>query len=178
MKRKKYVMMGGFAFADNSDMKRLKKLAKEGWVLSGSTFLSYRFEKGEPQDLDFTVDYRDELDADYLMTYEKSGWKHVMSIANVHIFSAKEGTAPIYADKDSKAEILKAQEKSFKKPAIIAILLLIAALIADFSFIPETGWINFLWTMVITLLIIATVFNVMPWLAYKIRRRRLEKQLD
>ena len=174
MKQTKYVMMGGFSFADNSDMKKLKKLAKQGWILSGSTFLSYRLEKGEPQDLDFMVDYRDELDADYLMSYEKSGWKHVMSIEHVHIFSAKEGTTPIYADNDSKAELLKSQEKSFKKPAIIAILLLISALIAVFLFIPETGWIHFLWTMVITLLIIATVFTVMPWLAYKIRRRRLE----
>ena len=175
MKSKKYVMMGGFAFADNTDMKKLKKLAKKGWILKGWNFLSYRFEKGEPQDLDFMVDYRDELDADYLMRFEKSGWKYVMSIANVHIFSAKEGTRPIYADADSKAEILKTQEESFKKPAIITSLLLIASLIVGFLVIPETGWLHFLWTMVITLLMIATVFSVMPYFAYKIRRRRLKK---
>ena len=175
MKSKKYIMMGGFAFADSTDMKRLKKLAKKGWILNGWKFLWYRFEKGEPQDLDFMVDYRDELDADYLMMFEKSGWKHEMSIVHVHIFSAKEGTKPIYADKDSEAEKLKIQEQSFKKPAIITSLLLISSLVLDVLFIPETGWLNFLWTMVITLLMIATVFNVMPYFAYKIRRRRLKK---
>ena len=175
MKSKKYVTMGGFAFADNTDMKKLKKLAKQGWVLKGWNFLSYRFEKGEPQDLDFMVDYRDKLDADYLMRFEKLGWKHVISIEHVQIFSAKEGTKPIYADKESKAEILKTQEKSLKKRAIIVPLLLIATLIVDFLFIPETGWLNFLWTMFITLLLLATVYTVMPYFAYKIRRRRLKK---
>lgn len=175
MKSEKYVMMGGFAFADNTDMRKLKKLAKQGWVLKGWSFLFYRFEKGEPQDLDFMVDYRDELDHDYLMMFEKLGWKHVISIEHVQIFSAKEGTKPIYADKDSKVETLKTQEKSLKKPAIILSLLLIASLILKFLFISETGWLHFLWIMLIILLIIATVFAVMPYFAYKSRRRRLQK---
>lgn len=99
----------------------------------------YRFEKGEPQDLDFMVDYRDKLDADYLNTFEKSGWKHEMSIEHVQIFSAKVGTKHIYADKYSEAKKLKIQEKSFKKPVIITTLLLISSLVLDVLFIPETG---------------------------------------
>ncbi|MPW25857.1 DUF2812 domain-containing protein [Alkalibaculum sp. M08DMB] len=48
-------------------------MAKQGWLLDGSKFLSYRFKKREPKDLDFTVDYRDEIDEDYLFTFEKAG---------------------------------------------------------------------------------------------------------
>ena len=176
MKDTKYVMMGGFAFADNTDMKKLKKLAKKGWRLDGYKYLSYRLKKAEPQDLDFAVDYNDHADEDYLMTFEKSGWKHELSIAHVHIFSAKEGTKPIYTDKDSKVQQLKYQEQAFKMPAIISFMTLIAALVIDFLFIPSTGIIHFLWTMLIILLIITTVFTVMPFFAYKIRRRRLSKK--
>lgn len=176
MKNKKYVMMGGFAFSDNSDMKKLKKLAKKGWLLKGSKYLSYELEKGEPQDLDFAVDYRDELDEDYLMAFEKSGWKLELSIENVHIFSAKEGTPPIYTDLDSEIEKLRYQELALKKPALIASTLLLAFLVLDRLIIPATGLIHFLWTMGITGLIIATVFTVMPYFGYKIRSKRLKKR--
>ena len=176
MKQTKYLMMGGFAFSENSDMKKLKKLAKKGWLLKGSKFLSYQLEKGEPKDLDFAVDYRDELDEDYLMTFEKSGWKLELSVGNVHVFSAKEGTQPIYTDKDSEMEKLKCQELYFKKPAIFSSLLLVAFLVLDVLIIPATGLIHFIWTMGITALIIATVFTGMPYLGYKIRRRRLRKK--
>lgn len=176
MKDKKYVMMGGFAFSDKTDMKKLKKLAKKGWLLSGSKFLWYQLEKGEPQDLDFAVDYREELDEDYLLAFEKSGWKLELSIANVHVFSAKEGTRPIYTDNDSEIEKLKYQELSLKKPAIISSLLLVAFLVLDVLIIPATGFMHFLWTMGTTALMIATVFTVMPYFGYKIRRRLLRKK--
>ena len=176
MKNKKYVMMGGFAFSDNTDMIKLKKLAKKGWLLKGAKFLSYELEKGEPQDLDFAVDYRDDLDEDYLMTFEKSGWKLELSIAHVHIFSAKEGTPPIYTDNDSVDEKLKYQEMTFKKPAMISSLLLVAFLVLEMLIIPTTGFIHSLWIMGIIALIITTVFTVMPYFGYKIRRRRLLKK--
>lgn len=176
MKDKKYVMMGGFAFSDNTDMKKLKKFAKKGWLLNGSKFLWYRLEKGRPQDLDFTVDYREELDEDYLLTFEKSGWKHELSTANVHIFSAKEGTQPIYTDRESEIEKLKYQELTFKKPAMIASLLLFSFLVLEVLIIPVTGLVHFLLIMGITVLLIATVFTVMPYFGYKIRRRLLRKK--
>ncbi len=176
MKNKKYVMMGGFAFSDKTDMIKLKKLAKKGWLLKGSKYLSYELEKGEPQDLDFAVDYRDELDEDYLMTFEKAGWKLELSIEHVHVFSAKEGTPPIYTDTDSEVEKLQYQEGAFKKPAMISSLLLVVFLALEMLIIPATGLIHFLWFMGIIALIIATVFTVMPYFAYKIRRRLLLKK--
>ena len=168
--------MGGFAFSDKTDMKKLKKLAKKGWLLKGSKYLSYELEKGEPQDLDFAVDYRDELDEDYLMTFEKSGWKLELSIENVHVFSAKEGTPPIYTDIDSEIEKLRYQELAFKKPAMISALLLVAFLVLDVLIIPDRGLIHFLWIIGIIGLIIATVFTVMPYFGYKIRKRLLKKR--
>ena len=176
MKQKKLVMMGGFATSEASDMRKLKKLAQKGWRLTGSKYLCYQLEKSEPEDLDFATDYLDEPDEEYFLAFEKAGWKHALSVAHVHIFSAPAGTTPIYTDRSSEIQKLQNQEKFFKKPAFVFSLLLVMAFVIEFYLIPSTGWLNFVWTMVITALIIATVFTMLPYVAYKIRRRRLEKQ--
>ena len=176
MKKNKYVMIGGFAFSDKTDMKKLKKLAKKGWLLKSFKNLRYELEKGEPQDLDFVVDYRDELDEDYLMAFEKSGWNHVASTCHVHIFSAKEGTKPIYTDKESEKEKLLVQEKSLKKPMIISILLLIGFIIIGELFISGTEFFGYVFAVIISFFLIATVFTTMPYFGYKIRRKLLNRK--
>ena len=175
MKQKKLVMMGGFATSEESDMRKLKKLAQRGWRLTGSKWLCYQFEKSEPENLDFATDYLHDADEEYFLAFEKAGWKHALSIAHVHIFSAPAGTTPIYTDRSSEIQKLQNQEQFFKKPALVFSLLLVMAFVIEILFIPGTGWLFFGWTMLITALIIATVFTMLPYVAYKIRRRRLEK---
>ncbi len=33
--KNKYVMIGGFAFSEESDMEKLRNYAKKGWILEG-----------------------------------------------------------------------------------------------------------------------------------------------
>lgn len=56
--KNKYVMIGGFAFSEESDMEKLRNYAKKGWILErvvGGFF--YKLRKDEPQDIIYSLDY-------------------------------------------------------------------------------------------------------------------------
>src|SRR5690625_4194842 len=95
--RYKYVMISGFAFGEKGDMKKLKKLAKEGWILDELTPLFYKLKSGEPQNIDYSLDYQSDYDEEYFRIFHEAGWTHRATLADeIHIFSAPEGTNPIY----------------------------------------------------------------------------------
>jgi len=106
-KQTKYVSSGGLAFTERGDMRKLSRLSAKGWHLEAFAFLGYRLRKGEPRALDYVVDYHrvapDEMD-DYVGLFEAGGWTKVCSTADIHIFSAKPGTKPIYSDKETNLE--------------------------------------------------------------------------
>ena len=75
---KKYVMVGGLAFSEEKDMDKLKKYAKEGWMLEGIAFgLFYKFKKDEPKDIDYNLDYQSEADEEYFSIFLDAGWMRV-----------------------------------------------------------------------------------------------------
>lgn len=176
MKKTKYLMLGGYAFSENSDMKKLKKLAKEGWILDGVSLpiLSYRLIKGEPQDLDFAIDYQKNVDEDYFALFESAGWKHELTMGDeIHLFSAPEGTKPIYSDKPSEIDRLQTITQNFKKPSLYSLIAVIIMMAAN-MFLLEKGAM-YLGIVILTILaFIALVFTGMPYIGYLYRLRKLK----
>jgi len=179
MKNTKYVMMGGYAFSEDSDMKKLKKFAKDGWVIDGVSLpiLSYRLKKGEPQNLDFAIDYQSEVDDDYFLLFESAGWKHEATIGDeIHLFSAPEGTKPIYSDKTSEIDRLKTIGDKFKYPSLYSLILLAVMMVVNI-FTPQDGMLHYGVTISTILVVIALIFTGMPYIGYQYRLRKLERHI-
>src|SRR5699024_10976083 len=103
-----------------------------GWHLKKLSFLGYRLEKGIPEDVIYTIDYRllDEDDApEYFEMFSLTGWEHVCSDYNMHIFKAPKGTKPIYSDvdttKDKYSRLIQPIQKLTTITSIMLILFLI-----------------------------------------------------
>lgn len=107
MKRKKYMMSGGLAFAEDTDMEKLRKYSQKGWHVSGFSFMGYTLEKGENEDFIYSVDYRslrEDEKEEYIDLFSASGWSHIASENDFHLFRALPGTQPIYTDRDTIVE--------------------------------------------------------------------------
>lgn len=179
MKNTKYVMMGGFAFSENSDMEKLKRFAKEGWIIDGVSLpiLSYRLKKGKPQNLDFAVDYQSGVDEDYFSLFESAGWRHEATIGDeIHIFSAPEGTKPIYTDKTSEIDKLKTIGDKFKYPSMYSMILL-AIMIVINIFAPQEGMLHYGIIGITILVITASIFTGMPYIGYQYRLKNIKRHI-
>ncbi|MFD1416479.1 DUF2812 domain-containing protein [Oceanobacillus jeddahense] len=110
MRQTKYMMSGGLAFSEEKDMKKLHQLSLKGWHVNDFKFMGYTLEKGESSDYIYSIDYRllgEEEEAEYFDFFTSSGWSHVASNADIHLFRADPGTKPIYSDSDTNAEKYK-----------------------------------------------------------------------
>ena len=107
MGQTKYITSGGLAFAEYEDMDKLRRYSLKGWHVSGFSFMGYTLKKGENMDYIYTIDYRllhaDERD-EYVDFFFDSGWTHVTSEGDIHLFRAQPGTKPIYTDPDTTIE--------------------------------------------------------------------------
>lgn len=177
MKNKKYVMIGGFAFSERGDMKKLKRYAKKGWLLDGIKGMHYRLIKGEPKHLDFAVDYQNHVDADYFEIFEAAGWKHELSIDEIHIFSAPEGTKPIHTDQRTEIDKIELMKKTFKPRAIITTSILLFIIVADFLFLSLSGVWEAVWFAVFMISLIAAIFMVLPYIGFCYRSWQLKRKL-
>ncbi len=87
--------------------KWLKSMSANGWHLCRVGFFNYEFEKGEPRDYEYFMDFRLETRCDmkeYLGLIQDSGWKHLGYMGGWQYFrieSDRAGQAPIYSDKES-----------------------------------------------------------------------------
>lgn len=97
-------MSGGLAFSEVDDMKKLRSKSLEGWHLKRFRCAGYEFEKGESEDVIYSIDYRllepNEKD-EYFEMFTMAGWTSVCSEYNMHIFKADKETVPIYSDTES-----------------------------------------------------------------------------
>lgn len=128
MRKSKYMMSGGLAFLEESDMEKLRRKSLQCWHITKITFLGYRLEKGEPEDVIYTIDYRLLDDADqgeYFDIFEMAGWEHVCSEHNMHIFKAPKGTKPIYTDSNTTKEKYNRLAKSWQKASAILLGILL-----------------------------------------------------
>lgn len=127
----KYVPSGGLVLSEEKDMKKLGKLAKEGWILESFEKLSYKLRKGEPEDVIYCVDYNeDKADIDsYLELFENSEWKYVCSFEAYHFFKAKTGTQPIYTDRNSLSLKYENLYNLIKKSIIYILVLVVLSIV-------------------------------------------------
>lgn len=107
MKQTKYIMSGGLAFAEDKDMEKLRGYSSKGWHVKDYKFMGYTLEKGECSDYIYSIDNRSigESEAEeYFEMFTSSGWSHIASETNIHLFRAYPGTQPIYSDRETLVE--------------------------------------------------------------------------
>lgn len=167
----KYVMSSGLAFDEENDIKRMEKYAEKGWILEsivGGIF--YKFRKDKPQKIIYSLDYQNNVSYEYFNIFKEAGWNHVLSINNqIHIFSAKKGTNPIYSNYESEKEKyinMKVKTKRWiLNSSILAIILGILMIISSI-FIKKI----FLFVLVALILdICILIINLMMNSTYNIR---------
>ena len=128
MKETKYITSGGLAFAEHKDMEKLRRYSLKGWHVSSFKLMGYTLEKGESTDYIYSIDYRslkEGEEEEYIDFFSSSGWSHVTSEGNIHLFRALSGTKPIYTDRDTTVEKYKNSSGSMKKLAIPFVFLTI-----------------------------------------------------
>lgn len=173
MRKRKYMMSGGLAFLEESDMERLRKKSLQGWHLKKFSFLGYRLERGESADVIYTIDYHlldKEDQAEYFDMFEMAGWEHVCTEHNMHVFKAPKGTKPIYTDSDTTKEKYNRLAKSWKKASIV----LLGIFLLSFSLIwKTTGIVQNIGSIGFTVTLILFVPCCMTYIA--LFRRKAKK---
>src|SRR5690625_4394477 len=133
MRQTKYIISGGLAFTEEKDMEKLRRYSLKGWHVSNFKLMGYTLEKGECLDYIYSVDYRsleENEEEEYFDFFSSSGWSHITSEANIHLFRAHSDTKPIYSDRDTTVVKYENLNRSIKK--IVLPLVLITVL----------GWIG------------------------------------
>ena len=177
--KNKYVKINGLAFSEESDMEKLQKYARKGWILEsivGGFF--YKLRKDKPQNIIYNLDYQTEANAEYFAIFKEAGWEIVVSIGNyMHIFSAQAGTKPIYTDCESEIDKYTSIRDLTRKGALYSSILgipIIGLLVVSLIEINPIYFI-FLGLLIIDLFVFVFVFNFMPFLSYNSRIKKLKK---
>lgn len=175
--KSKYVMIGGLAFSEESDLEKLKKYAKEGWILDkivGGFF--YKLRKAEPQNIVYSLDYQNEANEEYFAIFKEAGWTPVVSVENqMYIFSAQEGTKPIYSDSKTEIDKYIKMKNQMKKGSIVSSvigLVLLALLVLSFMFIRP---ISIILEVLVVIDFVIFIFSFMPYIAYNSRIKQMKK---
>lgn len=175
----KYVMIRGLAFSEESDMNKLKNYANEGWILESIVAgFFYRLKKDKPQNIDYSLDYQSEATEEYFNLFTEAGWTLIVSVGNqMHIFSAQEGTKPIYSDCESEIDKYARVKKQTGKGAIYSFIAMIIFAILVKSFFTTLKPISIVTNILFIASVTAFIFNFMPYLAYTYRLRKMNKNL-
>ncbi|PFG12405.1 DUF2812 domain-containing protein [Bacillus sp. es.036] len=179
MGKTKYVMSSGLAFSEEKEMAKLSEYARKGWLFEKFAFLGFVLRQGEPQNLIYSLDYQKEPDEEYFSYFEEAGWTIVCSVGNeMHVFSAAQGTTPIYSDKESTKEKYERERQSMKKVASPALLLTLVFIVLSMS--SQNGYLPSIVGQISEYSSYATfivlIFTGMPYLAYCYKLKKLEKQ--
>ena len=100
----------GLAFAERKDMEMCEDMAAMGYVLCSVSSLGfYKFERAQPEELSYSVDYvqikkNSEEFNRYIEIFESGGWTYVCGCDKMHWFRAPRGTTPIYTDNADLAQ--------------------------------------------------------------------------
>ena len=171
----KYIMNVGLAFTEKKDIKKLEKLASEGWLLQEFAFngFMYKLVQGPKQDLTYTIDFQTKPDTDYFDIFSSAGWQHITSLnKQIHIFSAPKGTAPIYSDNEIKEGKYQEITSALGKGAwysLLALMVFASAMIISKSHFEILYYPLFFITIIN---LAALIFCFMPFVAYKIKQQR------
>jgi Protein of unknown function (DUF2812). len=121
MSKYKYRAGLGIGFSEKKDIMMMEDMANKGYRPIGlNIFGFYKFEKTQPEMVNYTVDFSniaicsDEFE-DYKEIFNSAGWEHVLCIGKGHWFKAAKGTVPIYTDKCNEVEKYKNIFRQFYK---------------------------------------------------------------
>lgn len=176
MRNSKYIMSGGLAFFEESDMERLREKSLRGWHIKKFSFLGYRLERGEPTDVIYTIDYHllnEEDQEEYFDMFKMAGWEHVCTEYNMHIFKAPRGTKPIYSDSDTKKAKYSRLSKLWRNTSIALLSLLIVSSIITWK---TAGMLQSIGSVGFTLSLVLFVPCCMTYIA--ILSRILKKETE
>ncbi len=94
--------------------KWLREMANSGWMLKSAAPFVYTFEKIEPEDIVFQLDFQNtkvEPEDEYMQMMQDYGWTYLTSLNNYRYLykpaSEEDSEAEIYTDNESKYEMLK-----------------------------------------------------------------------
>ncbi|MED5245575.1 MULTISPECIES: DUF2812 domain-containing protein [Priestia] len=176
MKKTKYILSGGTAFAEKEDLQKLSDYAKKGWLLDRFAFLGYTLKKGKPQELQYTLDFQEHADDEYFLLFKEAGWQHVCSTGNaMHIFSALPGTKPIYSDVETIVDRYKREKHSVGKAALSILVAMVFLLLFDvmslYGWLPKA--VGTITEILVATLTVLLVFPGLPYLAYQRKLKKL-----
>lgn len=98
-----------WAWQDDREEEWLHQMALQGWHLVKSVFPTvYEFERGEPRDVYYRLDYKDSTRKDnesYRLIFTDAGWEHCGAMSGWQYFrkESEDGSIPeIFTDNASK----------------------------------------------------------------------------
>ncbi|OZI10958.1 hypothetical protein CEW92_14365 [Bacillaceae bacterium SAS-127] len=163
MRQTKYIMSGGLAFSEDKDMEKLRRFSLKGWHVSDFQFMGYTLKKGESSDYIYSVDYRslkEGEEEEYFDFFLSSGWSHIASEGDIHLFRARPNIKPIYSDRDTSAEKYESLARSVNRFATPSILITVLAWIGAMISSDTLQSILFAIAVIFTVIAIPTVWTV------------------
>ena len=111
----------------------LAKQHKAGWKLVDATLpCFYRFEKCEPEEVVYQLDYNEERMAqndEYIQMFEDCGWEYITEMAGYSYFckpiSKMNGEEEIFSDDASKLDMIERVFKGRMLPMLVVFFLII-----------------------------------------------------
>jgi len=178
-KKNRYIINMGLAFDEDRAMKKLSQMAKKGWILEEMSTFRYKLVKGEPREIVYSIDYKklDKNGDEYFELFQSSGWEHMCSYGDFHLFSAPPKTVPIYTEKENYLSKYKSLKDGYKKAATISILMIGLVILIEFvlgSRIKGTIIKNILGIISISSVAIAAP-SLMVSIAYYLKEKRILK---
>lgn len=172
--KRKYMSSWGLAFAEEREMRKLEKMAKQGWHLEKFAPLGYSLVEGEPADVQYSLDYRTRPDEEYFEMFASSGWEHVTSAGDeIHIFKGRPGARPIYSDRETMVTKYATEERTMGRAALTLLIVWLGLWI-----IMQLDWSSVMATalfMVHLLIMIGLIFTGLPYLGFLMKRKRMER---
>lgn len=158
----------------------LSKMHRKGWkfVKYNAPFF-YVFERCEPADVIYQLDYNQEGLKDplsYYQMYRDCGWEHLCDAMGYSYFCkpATESSSKdeIFSDDASKLDMIERVYKGRMRPCLVIFFCLICPVLV--SQVIGDGWIN---SAVFVLYLVLFVVYVTMFIKFYIKRRKLRKRL-
>lgn len=135
----------------------LREMSKAGWRFTNvSSFGMYHFEKAEPEDVVYRLDYNQEgreNKSEYVQMFSDCGWEYIQDYAEYSYFrkpaAEADGNEEIFCDDESKFEMLK---RVFKGRVRLLIILFFLILIPNFIMLVLKH--NYIFAVIYSLIIL------------------------
>lgn len=165
-------------FGEEADMQKLHLLAKKGWIVTKIQGPFYICEKQEPENVRYAIDYRKNVDDEYLEIFQLAGWTPVDSVKHIHLYKADENVnKPLLSDRKTRLEFMTQQMNLFFRYTMVSVLIFYYLnLVINYAFNIRNS--IFISTMAVIILISlgGVVFTLMPLLGYFARVQKIKKQ--